>query len=200
MKYNRIVIGIDQSYKYTGVTISGDGKILKVAGLDMSLYKTKTQKRLELHKYIEKVALKTLERASAIDCIIERIRLYSDGFLNINYIKSIGALNSVIIDTMAQYDVEVYSVDTRAWKSQVVGTSKPKSNAYGVDPKKYPTIEWLINKGFEKDILEEVTGRKTKGTFIQDGKKYRYNDDKADSAAISLFGFVGKKEQLQKEE
>lgn len=201
MKYDKLVIGIDQSYKYTGVSLSGDGKLLKIAGTDLSKYQTKSDKRKALSLYLSEVLYKIDGKYISIECIIERIRLRSEGFLNINYIKSIGALNGAIIDTLRASGVyDIYSVDTRAWKSQVVGTSKPELNNFGVPDKKYPTVKWVINQGFENQILEKVKGRKTKGTFIKNGIKYRYNDDKADSAAISMFGFIGKRNNLQKED
>lgn len=38
----------------------------------------------------------------------------------------------MIVDTASQYNIPVYSVDTRAWKSASIGTSKEKSNKYGL--------------------------------------------------------------------
>ena len=48
-------------------------------------------------------------KSKNIICVIERIRLRSQGFLNINYIKSIGALNALIVDLMYEYNIKVYS-------------------------------------------------------------------------------------------
>ena len=62
---------------------------------------------------------------------------------------------------------------------------------------KWPTVQWVINQGFESSILQKVEGRKTKGTFTKDGQKYMYNNDAADSAGISMFGFVGDKSKLK---
>ena len=84
-----------------------------------------------------------------------------------------GALTSVIVDVCYEYDIPVYSVDTRAWKAQVVGTSKPQVNKFGVPEEKWPTVKWVIDKGFEKKILLDVTGtRKHKGTFERNNRKY----------------------------
>ena len=138
-------------------------------------------------------------KAKEVICIIERIRLRSQGFLNIDYIKSIGALNSIIVDVCHDYCVPVYSVDTRCWKAQVIGTSKPMTNKYGVPEEKWPTVRWLLNKGWEDSILIKVNGRKSKSTFIRDGQKYMYNNDAADSAGIAMFGFIGDKDKLQEE-
>lgn len=198
-KYKKIFIGIDQSYKNTGVSISADGELLKVTSLNLEHYKTNSDKRKALRKYLNNMLKVITTKSDDITCILERIRLHSQGFLNIDYIKSMGALNAVIIDSMHDYDISVYSVDTRCWKSQVIGTSKPKDNDLGVPREKYPTVEWCINQGFEDSILEVVEGRKTKGTFMRDNIKYMYDNDASDSAGISMFGFVGNLEKMKEE-
>lgn len=200
LPYKTIVIGIDQSYNRTGISISADGKLLKVKSIDFAKYKNNTQKRNKLRHTLEKVSESVSLKGIEVICVIERIRLRSQGFLNINYIKSIGALNSIIIDVMTGMNIPVYSVDTRCWKSQVVGTSKPKKNKFGVPDEKWPTVKWCIEKGFEFAILKEVTGRREKGTFIKNGIKYEYDNDASDSAAISQFYFVGDRNKLKKEE
>ena len=201
MKYKTIVIGIDQSYNRTGVSISADGKLLKVKSIDFAKYRYKnnTQKRNKIRAYLQNVLKSINGKGTEVICVIERIRLRSQGFLNIDYIQSIGALNSVIIDVMTTNNVPVYSVDTRCWKSQVVGTSKPMKNKFGVPDEKWPTVKWCINKGFEFSILKEVQGRREKGTFIRNGIKYEYDNDASDSAAISQFYFVGDKSKLKPE-
>lgn len=198
-KYKTLCIGIDQSYQNTGISISADGILLKVKSINLDKYKSNSQKRKELRKYLSHVIEKIKPKAKNIVCVIERIRLRSQGFINIDYIKSIGALNSVIVDVMNEYNIKVYSVDTRCWKSQVVGTSKPKKNKFGVPDEKWPTVKWVIDKGFEDSILIEIYTRKTKGTFEKDGKKYVYNNDASDSAAISMFYFKGDKDKLKEE-
>lgn len=199
MKYKTIVIGIDQSYNRTGISISADGTLLKVKSVDFAKYKNNTQKRDRLRATLNDVIFSVAKKGTEIICVIERIRLRSQGFLNIDYIKSIGALNSVIIDVMTLNNIPVYSVDTRCWKSQVVGTSKPMKNVFGVPDEKWPTVKWCIIKGFESSILKEVQGRREKGTFIRNGIKYEYDNDASDSAAISQFYFVGDKSKLKPE-
>lgn len=201
--YNKIVIGIDQSYENTGISIVADGKLKKVTSINLSKLKNKSEKRDKLRRTLNILIvnlLKKVAKNSNITCIIERIRLHSKGFLNMDYIKSIGALNSVIIDICNNYGIEVYSIDTRAWKAQIIGTSKPRSNNFGVPEEKWPTVEWVINKGFESSILIPIEGKKTKGTFIKDGQKYMYNNDAADSAGIAMFGFYGNAANLNLEE
>jgi hypothetical protein len=86
---------------------------------------------------------------------------------------SFGALTATIVDTAYEYGIKVYSVDTRSWKAQIVGTSK---GIKGDDPKakKIPTMRFVKKLGFEVD------------------------DDAADSGCIALYGFT--KNQKLKEE
>lgn len=198
-KYKTVCIGIDQSYQNTGVSVSADGVLKKVSSIHLDKYKTNSDKRKALRKYLLNVVNKISPRCEEIICVIERIRLRSQGFINIDYIKSIGALNSVIVDIMSEYNIPVYSVDTRCWKSQVVGTSKPKKNDYGVPEEKWPTVNWVCEKGFEESILRKVEGRREKGTFTDEEGKWEYDNDAADSAAISLFYFKGQKDKLKEE-
>ena len=198
--YHKIIVGIDQSYKNTGISIIADGEIKKVTSKDLTCYESNTERRRALRKTLDGLLMSVVPKADSVVCIIERIRLQSQGFLNINYIKSIGALNALIVDTMAEYEIPVYSVDTRCWKAQVVGTSKPMPNKYGVPEEKWPTVHWVNKQGFKSSILKEVTGRKTKGTFIgSNGTKYMFDNDAADSCAIAMFGVVGDKDKLQEE-
>lgn len=198
-KYKQISIGIDQSYKNTGISISCDGKLKKVTSINFEKIKSNSEKRKLLKSKLNSLLNSIQNKSDSVVCIIERIRLMSQGFLNIDYIKSIGALNSVIVDCCSEFNIPVYSVDTRCWKAQVIGTSKPMVNKYGVPDEKFPTVKWLIKLGFEDSILNEVTGRKIKGTFTKQGKKYEYNNDAADSAGISMFWFVGDKTKLKLE-
>lgn len=198
-KYKQLSIGIDQSYKNCGVSVSADGQLLKVTHIKLEQCKSNTDRRRLLKAYLDNMLKAITSKADSIICIIERIRLHSQGFLNIDYIKSMGALNAVIIDIMDEYDIPVYSVDTRCWKSQVIGTSKPKDNNLGVPKEKYPTVEWCIEQGFEDSVLRTVKGRKIKGTFVRNGIRYMYDNDACDSSAISMFYFVGDKEKLKQE-
>ena len=202
MKYNKIVIGIDQSYKRTGITIIADDKIKKITSIDFQKgFKNNSEKREYLRKYIDKLFSNMKEKSNEIIVIVERIRLRSEGFLNIDYIKSIGALNSILIDAAYTYNYPIYSADTRAWKSKIVGTSKPMENKYYVDPKKWPTIKYICSIGYEKEILIKLPEHtKIKKCFEIDGQKYVYNDDAADSCCIALYGNLPLKETTLKEE
>lgn len=198
-KYKQIYIGIDQSYKNTGISIVADGNIVKVTSLNLEKCKSNSEKRKKLRNHLHSILTQIVPKSESTVCILERIRLQSQGFLNIDYIKSIGALNSVIVDTCNEFGVKVFSVDTRCWKANVVGTSKPQSNKFGVPPEKWPTVKWVIDKGFEKQILMTVQSRKSKGTFERKGIKYMYNNDASDSAGIAMFGVLGDESKLKEE-
>lgn len=205
MKYNKVIIGIDQSYKNTGISIAVDGKIKTISNYRLDCFNNNSEKREKLRNKLQNVFQKYSEKSRqqgfSLCVIIERIRLLSQGFLNIDYIKSIGALNALVIDVAYQYGIPVYSVDTRAWKSQIIGTSKPKNNKYKIDPNKWPTILWLIQNGYEDQILRPVSNRKKNGIVKAiDGQNYTYDDDAADSACIALYGFIDEKLQHLKEE
>lgn len=200
--YNQIYIGIDQSYQNTGISIVADGVLRDVKSVRLDKLKTNSERRRVLRHRLDSLISVVAEKSEKVTCIVEKARLHGGptSFVNIDAIKAMGALTATIVDVCAEYGIEVYSVDTRCWKSQVVGTSKPQSNKFGVPEEKWPTIQWLIAKGFEDKILVDVTDtRKEKGTFKRDGKKYMYNNDAADSAGIATFGVIGDASKLQLE-
>lgn len=201
-KYKCAVIGIDQSYQNTGISISADGKIRKVKSVPLDAYKSKTEKRAALKEVFSGVLRSVIPKADKVIVIIERIRLFSQGFVNIDYIKSIGALNTVFVDLCFEHNIPIYSVDTRCWKSAVIGTSKGAPNRYGVPEEKWPTVKWVIEQGFESSIKIKLpaNSRKEKGTYRDKGNKYMLNNDACDSAAISFYWFVGDRNKLQKED
>lgn len=199
---SKIVIGIDQSYTRTGITVLEDKKILGMHSVNFDGCKTNTEKREHLKHFIE--SLFDNYNIDNVMVITERIRLRSQGFLSESYIKSTGALIATIIDIFATYDIPVYSVDTRSWKSQIVGNSKPLENSYGINKEKYRTILYLRSKGLLKHIVEPYTGRGKQGVvnIKINGKKTpcKINDDLADSYCIAMYGFLPKTKQKLKEE
>ena len=196
---DKLVIGIDQSYKNTGISICKNGKLTNIRSIYLDTLEDNSRKRNHLAKVLYDLFSKASPSSSGKDMevlvIIERIRLQSQGFINIDYIKSIGALNAIIVDQAKQFDLPVFSVDTRAWKSAIVGSSKPQNNNLGIDPEKWPTIQFVKSLGFENKILVPVSKRKKKGVFEINGIRYTYNDDAADSACIALYGFLPQNKQ-----
>ena len=208
---SKVVIGIDQSYTRTGITVLYDKEIFEMYNLDFKGCKTNTEKRNKLRSQLTDIIKKIKDELDEYTptIITERIRLRSQGFLSENYIKSTGALIATIIDVAEMSFIPVYSVDTRSFKSQIVGTSKPLNNPYGINPEKYPTILYMKNKGLLSWIAEEYKGKGEKGVIwanrtLTDGKKekvrVKINDDLADSYCIAMYGFLPNGKQKLKEE
>lgn len=200
-KYNKLVIGIDQSYTRTGISIAGDGRLLKVSYIPFTTSECHSEKRKKVRNKLTQIVKLNQHKAKQIIIIVERIRQFSSGTLSMSYIKSTGALIGCIVDVASEFDISVFSADTRSWKSQVVGTSVPKANKFNVDPKKWPTIQYLLTRPDvnEADLLVPVGKRCKKFAKKLGEVKYCYNDDAADSACIALYGF-SKGRSLKKEE
>lgn len=202
------VIGIDQSYTRTGITILKDKEVVEMFSLEYEHCKNNSEKRTALENTLHEMVLDHSITNPLV--ITERIRLRSQGFLSEAYIKATGALIATIIDFFHYYnEIPVYSVDTRSWKSQIVSSSKPLPNPYGINPEKYPTILYMRRKGLLHWIAEEYKGRGEKGVIwanrtLTDGKKekvrVKINDDLADSYCIAMYGFLPENKQKLKEE
>ena len=200
---NKVVIGIDQSYTRTGITILKDKEVVEMFSLDYEHCKNNSEKRTALENTLHEIVLDHNITNPLV--ITERIRLRSQGFLSEAYIKATGALIATIIDFFHYYNkTPVYSVDTRSWKSQIIGNSKPLDNPYGINPEKYRTILYMRDKGLLKYIAEEYKGKGTKGVINVkiDGQRVpcKINDDLADSYCIALYGYLPKTKQKLKEE
>lgn len=208
---DKVVIGIDQSYTRTGITVLCNKEIFEMYSLDFKGCKDNDDKRIELQSQLMGAIDNVNVQLDADEIIIitERIRLRSQGFLSENYLKATGALVASIVHIGKLYNIPVYSVDTRSWKSQIVGNSKPLNNPYGINPEKYPTILYMRRKGLFHWIAEEYEGRGEKGVIwanrtLTDGKKekvrVKINDDLADSYCIAMYGFLpGNKQKLKEE-
>lgn len=201
-KYRCIAIGIDQSYENTGISIVADGQIKDIKSIRLEKCSCNSERREVLRTKIGHLMSVVTNKAGNIVCVVERTRVHGGegSFINLDTIKMMGSLTALTVDAMYAYGVRVYSVDTRSWKSQVVGTSKPMANKFGVPNKKWPTVKWVIGQGFEDKILMDVTDtKKQKGVFWRNSRKYQYNDDAADSAGIGMFWFVGDHGKLKEE-
>lgn len=189
------VIALDQSYARTGIAIAVDGNLKVIKSIDFKHVKTKTSKRNLLRKTLSNAIITCLKKysSSEINVIFERVRTFTGSdILNVNYIKETGALCASIIDTATEFGIECWSADTRAWKSSVLGTSKPSTEPYpGVkDPKKILDVKFIVELGYG-DAISIRRGHGNKGFA-------KYDDDAADAACIALYGFKIKN-TLQKE-
>lgn len=195
-KHRKIVIGFDQSYTATGIGIAIDGELEKVTSTQYKGLETKSEKRNHIRDITYKLCKKASQRSSQTVILVERIRTYNaggkgknKGHISPTYLKMTGALIAVIVDTAALFEIPVYSVDTRAWKSRVVGNSKSRKKGKKTDTKS-ETIEFVESLGFDLFIREKKVG-KNKGEPI-------YDDDAADGACIALYGFIPEKDQRLK--
>jgi hypothetical protein len=198
LKHDKIVIGIDQSYTGSGISIGIDGKLVKVTSTNFEGLEHRSDKRKHLRNIIYRLLSKATREASQTIILVERIRTFSNfgnkqkkgGFqtngLKPDYLKMTGALVAMIVDVAREFNVNVYSVDTRAWKSKIVGSSKARKKK-GKRDAKSETVEYVQKLGFDLFIREKKVG-KNKGEKI-------YDDDAADSACICLYGFLPKSKQ-----
>lgn len=184
----KMVIGVDQSYKRTGIGISVNGKCVaaKVINMERRWYHINDRpinndclKRRLLKRELEKLVSKYNKDYEVI-VIFERIRPFSSGHISFPYIISTGALVATIIDVCFNRFIRAYSVDTRSWKAQVVGTSKPDAEGN----KKGPTLKW-VNKNLKTGKINPKIAADYKDGIIT-------SDDLADAICISLYGFVPK--------
>lgn len=189
---SKYVIGIDQSYKRTGLSLSYEGKLIDYFSISPEGPQTISEKRkyisnIVYHWLNKSVSEGKLEPQSTI-CIFESIRMFSRGFLSMDYLLKTTALITNIADIMMEAGIECYSVDTRAWKSTVIGTSKPQTNKWKIDPAKWPTICYVRDHLDidHKALLIPEKHRKT-GTILVHGKHYSVNDDLCDAICISLY-------------
>ena len=153
------VIGIDQSYTRTGITVSQRGKIKFITSVDFKGLKSKTEKRKAVCDKLEFCLDKCLKQyqPQKIIVIVERIRMFTQTVvLSQNYMTTTAGLVSAIVDTAYWKGVKICFVDSRHIKNHI------------------------IDLGFEEQI--RITGYNNR--FVG------YNDDAADSANISLYGFL----------
>lgn len=214
---DKMVIGIDQSYKRFGITVLKYNRYKNKILIDtLSSFPLEdmfggdsTKKRNYIREQLQAV-IHNYKNWYDITVICERIRLKSygtsaspKGFINEQYIKTTGALTSAIYDVCHENELKLFEVDTRSWKSAIIGTSKPMENPYGIDERKYPTILHLKKSGLMKYIAIPYNGHGKKGVIVinKNGKKkkYKVDDDAADSYCIAKYGFLPAEKQKLKQ-
>lgn len=160
------------------------GKVRKTYSLDFKGFNSKPQRRSEIRRVLSKILDNCLKKYKPEEIIIlvERTRTYTQGnIFNDKVISAFYTIIGSIVDVGFERGIKTFSVDTRSWKSKVLGTSKPYVVPFtGVkDPQKILSVKKAISLGFE----EELKVYKGRGEF-----KY-YNDDLADAICISLYCF-----------
>lgn len=191
----KCIIGIDQSYQISGIAIAVNGELKKVSYVELHKIKTKTAKRKKLAEVVDKAICACLRhfKPHEIAIVTERIRTFTAGTdMRPDVIKAHAALVAVVVDKAWEYDIEVWSVDTRAWKSVILGTSKPIFEPIqGVkNPQKFGSVRYVIGLGFG-DILNKNRGAAN--------GRITYVDDAADAACIALYPFKALHPKLKKE-
>jgi hypothetical protein len=198
------ILGIDESYNRTGICLMCDKIPIEFISVDFKNCYNNSDKRKEMRKTIHRIVREYRLDKRNTKCIVERIRLFSQGHLSENYIMSTAGLLASINDVLSQYNIKMYSVNTNSWKTQIVGTTKAQENSYGINPNKYLTIQYLKTKGLLKKIVIPYKGRGTKGVVNVkiNGVKTRckINDDIADAYCIACYGFIHPSMQKLKEE
>lgn len=198
-KYKLSCVGIDQSYKRTGISVSCDGTLKLVRSYDLHKM-SKHDARAMIASRADAAVKSALSKSEHVVVLLERIRLFSQQFISMPYIMSMGMMNGAVYDNIASHfkgemesgKLEIMTVETRAWKKAVVGTTKGAANDYGVPENKWPSVMWLSDHypQFEDCfLLKSKSKKKTKSNFEIDGCFYEYDDDAVDSACISLFPF-----------
>lgn len=196
-KYKLSCVGIDQSYKRTGISVSCDGTLKLVRSYDLHKM-SKHDARMKIAYQTDAAVKSALSKSEHVVVLLERIRLFSQQFISMPYILSMGMMNGAVYDNIASHfkdkmesgKLEIMTVETRAWKKAVVGTTKGAANDYGVPENKWPSVMWLSDHypQFEDSFLHKSKSKKkTKSNFEIDGCFYEYDDDAVDSACISLF-------------
>jgi len=132
------VLGIDPGYSKTGFAIIEDKKLIESMCLDLSKHKTKREKRKIIRQSIQYA--EGMHKPSRI--IIERVRLFSHGFISTKTIVALGTIIAAVIDST---ELDVYSVDSRSFKKRVVGNSSCS---------KADVIKW-VHKTFGIDVEED---------------------------------------------
>ncbi len=189
-EYKSCIIGLDQSYANTGICVCLDSEIKYIGHIDFNKVTTKGAKRQILAKKLGKLIVKCigLYGKENVVVIAERIRTLTDGNqFRPTVIKAAAAMMAYIVDTAAKYGITVYSVDTRAWKSAILGTSKPVFEPIeGVtDPQKFGSVRKVVEMGY-RDRLYRPSKSHANKTF-------KLDDDAADATCIALYGYVYKK-------
>ena len=187
----KIVIAFDQSYKRTGISVGIDGKLVKVTSVDLSTYPP-NEARAVLRNIATKLIRNALKKCKDVVILTERIRTQSQYHgrngpqyaVSKDYIFKTSALVYQIVDAAAEFDLKTYSVDTRSWKAQIVGSSKAKKTKDGKRDAKGETVQYVQRLGFDLFIrTQRATKKNPNGLDI-------YDDDAADSACICLYGFL----------
>ncbi len=197
-QYKTMCLGFDQSYTNTGIAVAAKtykGQIDLLHIESVKGWGDKLGYRKELIHRTKMIMRKYRCLSDQCYALCETVRVHKDGNMSINNHLSWGALQGCLSDYLYQrHDVILRTVDTRAWKAKVVGTSKPATKAPpSVDPKKWPTIEYIMHvHDIPKEEIAWPLGPRTRNyAWIDaDGNKFTFDSDKCDAACIAIYGLM----------
>jgi len=94
--------------------------------------------RFGRHKIRRQIIRECLEYFKPDFIVVESIRLFHKGFINVDVIKRLGGLVYLIVDF---FGCNVYDIDVRSWKKNILGSAKVEKD-YSVKyvKKKYDII------------------------------------------------------------
>lgn len=199
-QYRALCLGIDQAYGDTGIAIAGitldkQIDIIATRAVPPVESKSKVEYRAKVNTAIRTMLKNYRALGDEFCAICESVRVYTEGNISIRNHLNWGALQGSMHDCLYNtFGASLRIVDTRAWKSAVVGTSKPSDSApTGVDPKKWPTIQCMMHEyDVPKEWLTKPLSPRTKKYTWQDekGNNFTYNSDVADACAIAIYGLI----------
>lgn len=135
-----IALGIDQSSENSGIAVANDNEeLIDYTSVRLDGFKTSRAKR----KMLKNTVKLYVDRYDPEMAVIERVRMFSQNFVSLKTIISLGSLVVAIDDAV---DIDLYSVDTRSWKSRVVGEA---------DASKEETVEYIKNK-FNVEVNHDI--------------------------------------------
>lgn len=81
--------------------------------------------RYKSHKVRRRIVRYYLSQFDPDFVILEKVRLFHKGFINVDVIKRLGGLTYLIIDS---FDCPIYEIDVRSWKSVILGKANSDKN------------------------------------------------------------------------
>jgi|SRR5579859_7723453 len=163
-----IVLGIDYSYKEVGLAILYKGSVEYVDRINFQLIEAKNNVKLRKkhRRAILRKKVDSLVNAYHVTAIIvERIRLFSRGFVSMPTIIALGELIAAIIDAVPDA-LPVFSTETRVWKKRIHGNASAQ---------KQDTVKWAQQ-------------HMTISLFMQRGER-SFTHNEADALALAFFAY-----------
>lgn len=122
-----IVLGIDQSYTNFGVAVvKNKDELLHIDSYALEKFGDDEVGRVAARKFVESAVKALTNRFKPDIIVVERVRLKNTWGINLNDITCMSQLTCKIIDSA--FPIKVVSVDTRSFKSKVLGNASAKKD------------------------------------------------------------------------